>query len=131
MDNQPETKTGSKKELIGFISALAVMVIAIIVVWQVFLKGKTDEEMRNNKDTVIQTIVDTVMIKDSTLKLQNQTTIHKETKQEVPAPKKDTSKTGLKKKMTKDLTEEEKAKLKDIRERRKKSIVKQRLKKEN
>jgi hypothetical protein len=125
MNNIPTVKPESKKELYGFIGAFAVMVIAIIVVWQVFLTGKKEEELRNQKDTVIQTIVDTVKIKDSTLKTQS--TINKETpKQETQH--KDTS-LSTRQKIAKDLTDEEKAKLKNLREKRKK-IIKQKLKKD-
>jgi mannitol-specific phosphotransferase system IIBC component len=60
-----------KKETIGFIAAIVVMLLAIFTVWQVFLKGKSSED----KDTVIQVIKDTLIIKDSADKL-NQINTH-------------------------------------------------------
>lgn len=51
----------NKKEAIGFIAAIVVMLLAIFTVWQVFLKGKASSD----KDTVVQVKIDTLRIKDS------------------------------------------------------------------
>lgn len=60
----------NKKETIGFIAAIVVMLLAIFTVWQVFLKGKASDE----KDTVVQVKTDTLRIKDSIEKVnQNKT----------------------------------------------------------
>lgn len=61
--NTGKEQQSHKKETIGFIAAILVMLLAIFTVWQVFLKGKASDE----KDTVIQVKVDTLKIKDTTL----------------------------------------------------------------
>lgn len=56
-----EKKPSHKKETIGFIAAILLMVAALFTVWQVFLKGKVSQE----HDTIVQLKVDTLKIKDS------------------------------------------------------------------
>jgi hypothetical protein len=60
-----EKKHSSKKDTYLIIGAFALMVVAIFTIWQVLLKGKMDEEISKQKDTVVQVKVDTVKVKDS------------------------------------------------------------------
>ena len=60
-----EKKHSSKKDTYLIIGAFALMVVAIFTIWQVLLKGKMDEEISKQKDTVVQVKVDTVRVKDS------------------------------------------------------------------
>jgi flagellar basal body-associated protein FliL len=69
IENSEDKQKSSKKETIGYISAVVIFLIAIGTVWQVFLKGKVMEQ----KDTVVQVKVDTIRIKDSLNKV-NKTT---------------------------------------------------------
>ena len=76
-----------KKETIGFIAAIVVMLLAIFTVWQVFLKGKASDE----KDTVVQVKVDTLRIKDSLENINKTRTSENHTNEIKPGSEKDTA----------------------------------------
>ncbi len=94
------------KETLWIIGAFVLMVVAIITIWQFMLKGKTDEERTQGKDTVMQVKTDTIKIHDSlkTTKEQTHTQNSTNTKQAI-----DTGKTKLSDK----LSEEDKSKIKE------------------
>lgn len=94
------------KETLWIIGAFVLMLAAIVTIWQFMLKGKTDEERTQQKDTVMQVKTDTVKIHDSlkTTKEQTHTQNSINTKQA-----NDTGKT----KLTDKLTEEDKSKIKE------------------
>ncbi len=55
----------SSKDTLWIAGAFLLMIAAIFTIWQVLLKGKTEEESLK-QDTVIQIKTDTLRIKDST-----------------------------------------------------------------
>lgn len=60
-----DKKPSSKKDTYLILGAFALMVVAIFTIWQVLLKGKMDEEISKQKDTVMLVKTDTLRIKDS------------------------------------------------------------------
>lgn len=105
-----EKKHSSKKDTYLIIGAFALMVVAIFTIWQVLLKGKMDEEISKQKDTVIQVKVDTVRLKDSVKNKKEQTTHTNNSTIENTAGQNDTSKIKSK---VEDLSKEDKTKLKE------------------
>lgn len=61
-----ETNTAKGRESLWIIGAFVLMLIAIVTIWQFMLKGKSDEERTQQKDTILQVKTDTVKIKDNT-----------------------------------------------------------------
>lgn len=104
-ESKDNPKPSSKKDTYLIIGAFALMVVAIFTIWQVLLKGKMDEEISKQKDTVVQVKTDTLRIKDSINKNRTQP-INKEASDQ----KTDTANTQPK---LNNLTDEEKSKLKE------------------
>ncbi len=116
--DNPEAKPKHVKETYLIIGAFVLMIAAIFTIWQVLLKGKMDEELSQQKDTIVQVKVDTLKIIDS---VKNKTTqiTHPETKADINKElQQDTSKHQPK---LKNLTEEDKNKLKEKFEEQPKS----------
>ncbi len=105
--DNPREKPSYIKESYLIIGAFVLMLGAIFTIWQVLLKGKMDEEISKQKDTIVQVKTDTVKIIDSIKKNPTQTDRSKINNTEQV---KDTSK--LKSKLD-DLSKEDKTKLKE------------------
>lgn len=104
-NTEPNTSKG--RETLWILGAFALMVVAIITIWQFMLKGKSDEDRTQQKDTILQVKTDTIKIKDST-KTTNEKT-HTQSSINNSQPK-DTGKVN---KITDKLSEEDKKVIKD------------------
>ncbi len=60
-----DNKPSSKKDTYLILGAFALMIVAVFTIWQFLLKGKMDEEISKQKDTVMLVKTDTLRIKDS------------------------------------------------------------------
>jgi hypothetical protein len=105
--DNPEKKPSLLKEYYLIIGAFVLMLVAIITIWQVLLKGRVDDEISKQKDTIIQVKTDTVRINDS---LKNDPTHTERSKINNTEQVKDTSK--LKTKLE-ELSKEDKTMLKE------------------
>lgn len=106
-----EGKRSPKKITIFIIGAFVLMIAAIFTIWQVLLKGKTEDEISNRKDTIVQVKTDTVKIKNSL----NRITKHIETDNNLTTQSdkeltKDTTKDHSR---IKNLSDEDKRKIKE------------------
>jgi regulatory protein YycI of two-component signal transduction system YycFG len=105
--DNPEKRPSFIKESYLIIGAFVLMLAAIFTIWQVLLKGRMDEEISKQKDTIVQVKTDTVRIKDS---LKNNPTQTERSTINSTEQVKDTSK--LKSKLD-ELSKEDKIKLKE------------------